>query len=231
VRSMLPNAYTMTRQYLKKRRASAARRQLLRDEWKAQAESLFANYGDDELARFESLDQTVKDMFLEGGLNPALIGITVSDPAYVIDTFDTDNPKVQIALDKMTEHYSEIKKEAEKAGSSVIVLSVPYGFISERDLNNRKKIGFSVLPGMLSSSLPDDAIRKVSEASGLLFLDVTNQFRIKAETDTLFFEYDGHFNAKGHAVFAELLMPLFEECILDKGGMVIQPDECINRTP
>lgn len=219
VRRLFQNSYTVVWKYLNEEAKSTT----LRDTWKEQAENLLASYGKAEKVRFEALDHSVKDLFLSGGLNPALVNLAICDTTYFIYTLDIDNPIVQIALKQITEYYTEIAEEAKNVGSNVLVLSVPYGiYVSNRDLESRKKIGFSVMPEMLTSSLPDDAIRKVSDSSGLPFLNVTNQFRVKGKTDTLFFEYDGHFNAKGHMVFADSMIPLLEKYILGTEGIAIQ---------
>jgi hypothetical protein len=231
-RRVFPNSYAVARKYLKGEANPSTKRRLLRDEWKEQAGNLLVDYGKEEKSRFEVLEHSVKDLFLAGGLNPALVNHAMTNPAYFIDTLDTDNPRVQVALKIMTEYYAEIAEEAKKVGSSVLVLSIPYGiFVSNRDLESRKKIGFSVMPGMLTSSLPDDAIRIVSENNELPFLNVTNQFRVKGKTDILFFEYDGHFNTKGHIVFADSLIPLLEKCVLGAEGIAVQPKKCVNQTP
>jgi len=228
MRYLFPHSRELIKNYNAKSRTE---KKLLRNTWRAQAKKLLSGYEKDQREKFEGLDHDVREMFLNGGLNPALVNIAVTNPRYFIEPLHTDSPDVQLALREMTRHFGEIQKAAQKTGTDVLVLSVPYGiYASERDLESRQRLGFSGFPGMLISSFPDEAIRVVSEKKSLPFFSVMDKFRVKAKTDNLFFEYDGHFNAKGHVVFAELLLSLFERCILSSDGISIKASKCATST-
>lgn len=208
-----PNAYILISSY---RNRAAIRTQPLADIWKTQVNRLIEGFTPQQRSRFESLDKHVKKVFMDGGLNPSLLEISITLPEYFLETFDINNAHVHNLILDMAKYFYEIKQIANKHNSHVIVVPVPYGpYVSHRDFETRQRLGFKLVPEMMTSNSADDAIRLACERSGVQFISVTDGFRKKAANFPLFFELDGHLNSEGHEQFANLLAPLLKNMIDD----------------
>lgn len=197
-------------------------RRPLNDLRRESVKGLVAKMTSEEKLRFERLEPRVKEAFVNGDLNPGLLNIVISDPDYLLKTLDLSKPDVQTLVSEMGRHLSRIKKIADSYGCAVVIVSIPIRVYSnQRDLEFTQRLGFSVLPSMIESKSPDDAIRKASESANLRFYEITDRFRELAGRDRLFFELDGHPNEKGYKAIADLLSPLIEAELSDRKSAVL----------
>lgn len=177
---------------------------ILEDIWKEQAAAMVRDLTDEKKARFAVMGKTVKDMFLQGHLNPGIVSIALADPHYFARTLHPDEPEVQRALRHLQASLEEIRSI--DGNVRVIVISVPLGsYTSQAVLEGRREMGFVTRPEMLDTTVPDDLLRQICSQAHVPFISVTELFRDQAGTSPLYYPYDGHFNARGHAVFAGLL--------------------------
>ncbi len=68
---------------------------------------------------------------------------------------------------------------------------------------------------MLESDAPDRAIEAACQRAGVEFHSVTERFRRACNSRTLYFEFDGHFNPEGQALFGRAVA----EFLLQKGDL------------
>jgi lysophospholipase L1-like esterase len=162
-----------------------------------------------EKARFERLDEEVKQVFLSGGLNPSMIDLSMRRPEYYRCTLDPGSASAAPLILEMAKQLARIKNATSQNHAQVLVVSVPYGiYVSAHAFRSRQRLGFSVSPDMLTTDAADEAIRRASRMAGMPFHDVTREFRQASLQRDFFFELDGHFNPAGHQYFAETLAPL-----------------------
>ena len=186
----------------------------LSDLWKKDAQRLLASMLPPARERYERLDHGIQEAFISGQLNPAMIQIATSRPDYLLSTFDVNSPYTQHLLLEMANQLTRIENAARQSQAEAIVVSVPYGvYVSRTSFNTRQRLGFDVVPEMLTTSAADEPIRRASEIAGISFFDVTDGFRQASLQRDLFFELDGHFNPAGHERFATLLTPTIKEII------------------
>jgi hypothetical protein len=184
------------------------RQQSLSGLWKSEAQAIVETFTPQERARFDGLDEQVKRAFRNGELNPSLIQTSVKLPRYFLDTFRADGPEAQSLVSAVAVSLADIKKVAGQYGCEVIVVSVPLKVYAGReDLESCRRLGFELNDEMAESDSPDRAAEGACRIAGLKFISVTDDFRKAADATHLFYEMDGHFNASGHRVFAELLTP------------------------
>jgi lysophospholipase L1-like esterase len=185
--------------------------------WKKDAQRLLTDMTPTAKARFEKLDHGVQEAFLNGQLNPALINISIRRPDYFLSNMDVNSPNTQRLILEMADQLARIDNAARQNQAKTIVVSVPYGvYVSQNSFKTRQRLGFDVVPDMLTTSAGDEPIRRASEIAGISFYDVTNEFRQASLQRDLFFELDGHFNAAGHERFAALLMPTIQKTMLER---------------
>jgi len=165
-------------------------------------------------ARFDAFDDTVKEAFLAGRLNPYMVDLAMQNARFYCGTLNLDDPWTQTCLERMGHHLARIKRVADSYEAEVLVLSIPDGpYVNAAAVRNIRRVGYEVPDNIVDSDAPDTAIREACGHAGVPFLTVTPAFRQRRDNPGLFFELDGHLTAEGHRLYAESLAPLLLERI------------------
>ncbi|HEY6205518.1 MAG TPA: SGNH/GDSL hydrolase family protein [Chthoniobacterales bacterium] len=176
-------------------------------EWKSEQERILGQFNPEEKKRYEDLDPAVKEAFVHGGLNPALIESAVKHRDAFFQTFDIDDPYVMSLIDAMAKQFERIKKVSDRSRAKMIVVSVPFGvYVNDHVFETWRSYGFHVVPEMLASDSPDRAVYLACEKAGVEFFTATDAFRSHRDAH-FFYTLDGHFNPDGHRFYAEQLTP------------------------
>ena len=184
--------------------------------WKEDADSFISRMNLNQQERFEKLDPQVRESFLKGELNPALVYLSITKPDYWRHTLDPTSTSSRSLIGAMAKELERIKKVARDYSARVVVVSVPYGiYVSAESFKSRQRLGFSVAPEMLTANVEGDAIASASQMAGLRFYDFTSQFRSACVKSDLFFKLDGHFNCEGHRYFSEILFPVIQKALTE----------------
>jgi lysophospholipase L1-like esterase len=200
-------------------RRRAVSRQDVNAEWKSQAERVLQTLTSEERARFDRLDQEVRERFRQGDLNPNLLQGALKRPDYFMETLDTGRPAVRAMISTMSRTLMSIKEVAARNHAEVVVVSIPYKvYASRRDLESSRRLGLDLAPEMVTSNAAGEAVGAACAGAGLRMLDLTEAFRARASDAPLFFELDGHLNPQGHEVFARLLTPALESYLSKSGA-------------
>lgn len=222
--ALIPNTTALLSNSTDKPPRFKSRKLLLEDIWKEQAAEMVHNLAGEKKARFAMMGETVKEMFLLGHLNPGIVSIALSDPNYFARTLQPDDPEVQSALQHLQGSLERIRNIDRNV--RIIVISVPLGsYTSQAVLNGRKDMGFVTRPGMLDTTVPDDLLQRICSQAQVSCISVTEPFRAQARISPLYYQYDGHFNARGHAVFAGLLARALQEHLTPQPGIRLQPGQ------
>ena len=165
------------------------------------------------MERFNKLDSDVKDAFADGDLNPMLIASSVIEPEHHLEAFHPEHEKpgtdLKQALIELSKSFSRIKRVADKYQATVIIVSIPFPFfVSYKGFENMQRIGFVLDKNMLTSRSADKDIMNASREAGLLFFNVTRQFRQNSKNDGFYFELDAHLTPSGHKFYADMLTPI-----------------------
>lgn len=177
----------------------------MRATWQHQARAVLSEELDPHQRRWwEGLDAQIRQMYLQGDLNPALLRFTISHPDLLAFTFDLDDAEVRRAIDTMAAQLVAARESCAAGGAGVLVFSVPAGpYVSRAAQQNLRRLGFVLDETMLASDAPDEAIRRACLKAGVQFHSVTHRFREACRRQTLYYEFDSHFNPAGQALFAE----------------------------
>jgi lysophospholipase L1-like esterase len=179
-----------------------------RRKWRKQAEALLARLKPGERQRFDSLDDSTRERFRAGDMNPDIVGIALRRPDYSSWLLDESSTAVQSKIEVMADRLARIRRLAEAYGARVIVVSIPnWPYVSHSAALRR--IGFVLNGTMLSTDAPDDEARQACREAGIdQFLSVTDEIRRRAAEGTvLYYALDGHFTPEGHEAFADALAP------------------------
>lgn len=209
---LYPNAFRIIRERLAGKPGFKTRNRTLSEIWQEQAKGLADTYAGEEKVRFDNMGAAAKAMFLQGQLNPALVNMAIADPQYFAAPLRKNDSDVDNGWERIRIHLQKIKELA--GDSRVLVLSIPLGtYVSEKILQGRQEMGFTVFPEMLRTDLPDQTLQHICNGMNIPFFNVTAGFRKTSLTGELYYPYDGHFNKQGHRLFVDLLYPSLEKHI------------------
>jgi lysophospholipase L1-like esterase len=176
----------------------------VREVWKGNVRGIEAHLNAEERERYAALNPDVKALFAEGNLNPWDVNAALKCPDYMDFTLHPDREDVRRAVGAMAASLGKIKATADRANARVAVVSVPAGcYTCKKGVESRRRGGFRLGDEALQSDAPDEVIRSAAKEAGVEFQTFLSRFREAAKSRDLYFEFDGHFNAEGHALFAE----------------------------
>ncbi|MEC8425763.1 MAG: hypothetical protein VX000_18390, partial [Myxococcota bacterium] len=104
------------------------------------------------------------------------------------------------------EALAEVRRSVRSRGDSLLVALAPPAFVihPERLASTFEVVGLD--PSLATPDAPRDAVLRELERLGIRTCDLTPALRTAAEAgDALYFTYDGHWTAAGHAVVAAAL--------------------------
>jgi len=175
-----------------------------REQWISMTLWMPDRFTPDELERFNSLDSKVKQMFFDGNINPWEVYFAIKYPDYVTFTLRPERDDVQAAVHSMAGQLARIKQAAESSNARMVVLSVPPGwYFSPRALAAKRRVGYRLDETALRSDAPDDLIQTACQEAEVRFFSLSRRFRELGLGEKWFFDYDGMFDAEGHAIYGE----------------------------
>ena len=204
VRSMFPNLMAMMRPAVVGSGAV-----LQSGEWKKRVADRVANLDPARKAKWDSFDPVLRQMYLDGNLNPGLLEVAMGEPDHLAVTMELQTEIGKALVAEMGKQIARIRRVAEENGARVIVLSIPSRtYVNQFGWDQTKRMGFTVTAEMLTSTAPDDAIRMAAESAGVPCHIFMPEFRREGAQRRLYFEFDGHLDRDGSQLFSELLDPI-----------------------
>lgn len=186
--------------------------------WKHMADDVLQKFSPEQAERFAQLDKRIRTMFHSGELNPYLIQMAVVHPDFLMELSSLDSERTNDLIQRMSNCLKVIKQTGLRCDvQSIAVVSIPYCiYACEKNYKSGLLFGYKLAPTMLSDTNADAAISLACQKAHIPFISVTESFRHFAKKDNLFYAYDGHFNAQGHAVYAKLITPAVIDIITKK---------------
>ncbi len=186
--------------------------------WSANtAKEFYEKMSADEKQKFHNFDEEVKQAFFNGLLNPYMIDLALKNKHIYTLTLNPEDPWIQQCIVNMTKALQIIKSVASQFNARVAVVSIPDGpYVNEVAWNNIQRVGFDVVPEMLTSDAPDRVIQIACEKAGVPCFTVSEAFRQRKQDPHLFFKLDGHLTAEGHKLLAETLAPKLQQWLIEK---------------
>lgn len=166
--------------------------------WLKDANSILLDLDEHQQNKYNAINQSIRNNFEQGLLNPALIYESIHHPNLFSDAIDTTNRLCQNGVQRLHDHLAEIQALSDGQNATAIYISMPnrpYGFPSE--LNALTELGFNV--SSVDSLDPSLVFTKATQ--GLKAPVLLPQLK----GSNLFFRYDGHWNENGNRIFAHEL--------------------------
>jgi lysophospholipase L1-like esterase len=180
----------------------------LKQIWAEQARVTVAELTPSQREQFKRIPEAERASFLAGELNPFWVRLALRHPDYFMLTLELGDPAVTTGVTAMRAHLAGIQQATERIGATCMVVIVPHGvFVSPSAQEAARGLGFAAPTELLTTPAADASIARAAAEARVSAISVTDAFRPHARSQELYFPRDGHFNARGHAVFAELLAP------------------------
>ena len=172
--------------------------------WKKVAQTLiFRNPG-----LLAGLSGPVRQDFVAGKLNPALISRAVADPEFLM--FILDQERMKFAHEVIAKRLERFRQRCSGKDMPVWVVFLPgSSLVAENYLGFKQVLGYRMSPEVAHFPM-DDYLRPVVEQVGFKYESVLNSFRADG-CPGCFYPYDGHLTALGHMRVADYLVPLMAE--------------------
>ncbi len=191
----------------------------IENRWKGMAQEYSNRLTTAQRQKYEALDDTVKQMFLSGNLNPALIHGAIAQPTYYTFSLDSTDHETQAAIEAMSKHIGAIDRYARAHNAKVLVLSIPDGgYVNVTAFEGYRRLGYEMHDNFLRTSAMDDATEEACSRAGVEFVKITEHMRKMSHLDTLFYEFDGHPTQEGYLLMARA----FASILLEKKYLFVK---------
>ncbi|HOQ31258.1 MAG TPA: SGNH/GDSL hydrolase family protein [Candidatus Hydrogenedens sp.] len=181
------------------------------------AKEFYEKMSPEEKQRFDNFDASVKQAFFDGLLNPYMIDLALKNKHIYTLTLNPEDPWILQCIENMAKALQIIKSVANQSNAQIAVVSIPDGpYVNEVAWKNIQRVGFDVVPEMLSSDAPDKVIQIACEKANVPCFTVSDAFRQRKQDPNLFFTLDGHLTAEGHKLLAETLAPKLQRWLTKK---------------
>lgn len=168
-------------------------------------------------ARFDALEPSIQEAFMEGRLNPFMVMSGIRAPGLFVSVSSADERTVQEMSQRVSRYLRVVRHAAERIGASCLAVIIPTGpYVNEHQYRHVQRLGFQVEERMLTSDIPDRIELFACEQAGIPCHSVTEAFRTHRDREDLYFPLDGHFAPAGHRLYADLITPVIQAAIADK---------------
>ena len=171
----------------------------IKKRWLKEAKKLLNEFSENQTTKYQTLPTHIKKSFESGQLNPSMVYESLLHPNLFLEAADTSNSLCKKAIIRLRDHLQEIEKMAQENEAKTIVVSLPnrpYG--SKSEIVPLTELGFNVDGAdTLLGNLPTQLAVSQTEITTIY---------PSIKDDSLFYKYDGHWNAEGNRIFAQELI-------------------------
>lgn len=185
-------------------------------QWQAQAAKIKKSWSKETLQYFEALPDSVQQYFLAGELNPWMLDMNLRYPNWTDSLF---NPSFELEklADIFAANLQEIDSLANAYQTRVFYSSVPL----RAELNQHEKYKMQAVGIDFNREKADEFLRNwqrlLAKRGISVFENSACMAAISAQSSqSLFYDLDGHFNAKGNLAYLNCVYPEIENFILEK---------------
>lgn len=175
----------------------------IRDIWKGMAAKFYEDLDHIERLRFNTLDDTLRQMFLSGNINPGLVDAYVKFPDRVTIFNNPSHPATQYAIAEMKKDIGEMKAVCDKNGAAMVFVNLPINFFNGHQVVRSPSDVLN--PWFETNNKIDSIYASVAQFSRLPYIQLTEYFKALPDKSAYYFKYDGHPNERGYAAIASYI--------------------------
>jgi len=173
--------------------------------WKASANKIIENFTHLQKINFSTLEQSLQKMFINGELNPGLIGFYMNFPDRVAIFNDKNHPATQYASDKMNKDFHEMKSICDRNNSKLMFVNLPVSTFTGHKVFRTTIENSILVPYFENNNGIDEIYQSIAKNNGLSYIELTKHFKDLKDKSNYFFKYDGHPNEKGYEEIAKYI--------------------------
>jgi lysophospholipase L1-like esterase len=183
--------------------------------WKERANAMLSKFTPLQKISYSTYDDTLRRLFENGDLNPALMEYLVELPDRGTIFNDTASGVVKFAKKELQKDLMEMKLFCDSNKIPMHVLNMPTATFAGHKII--RKTGEKQMNEYLASHNEIDPLyRNVCGQLNIPYFEMTTQFADLKEKDKYFFLYDGHPNPKGYGEIAYLIADYLKKTTLKK---------------
>ena len=169
--------------------------------WQSVALDTISNLNGFDKLRYQSIDNTIKDMFETGNLSPGLINeIRLQEKLLIAN--DPYNAATLCAINEMKKDFEQMKIICDKYDAKLIFLNLPLPELTGHNVIRTPAL--DILNNYASKNNRIDSIYKsVALHVNIPYFELTERFKKLSDKSSYFFKYDGHPNENGYAEMAK----------------------------
>lgn len=184
-------------------------------EWKRSASSMMSNLNHLQQLRFNTFDDSLKQMFISGNLNPGLLQYYLDFPDRFYTFNDPRNSATKEAAKLMEKDIEALKNVCRSNNAKLVFLNLP-----EPTLTGHHVTGIfgNILNDYLYSNNHVDSIyASIARQARVPYFEMTDRFKLLTDKHACFYTYDGHPKARGYDEMARAISEyLIKENLLSR---------------
>lgn len=182
----------------------------IKEIWKNQVQEIVAGLDEIQELRYYALEDTVKQLFSTGDLNPGLLNRFISYPEKFAIFNNPNHPATKKAIQQMNKDIQNMVEVNKSNGSPLIfasmplpsttghkIISNPYDQIISQELSQHNQI--------------DSMYRSIARSNRIDYVEFTEHFKNLADKSDYFFKFDSHPNEKGYQEIAKVVGQFLNE--------------------
>ena len=176
----------------------------IRQAWQKEAKYFLGNMTDAQSQRYHALDPATAERFVNAALNIPVVEASIQNPDRFVETVRSEQ-MISDSMATIRSMFSEIRTISEANGAGVIAVSMPHGaYLGGGAAENIRRLGFNIPDVLSQDKSTEDQIFRAATGAHVKFISVLDDFQ-KANPDSLFIPFDGHFNGSGTTLYSQLL--------------------------
>jgi len=175
----------------------------IKENWKRSSNRQIQEFNHLQILRFNTLDETVQNLFKTGNLNPAILYYDINFPDRLAIFNNPNHLATIFALKEMDRDVNEMKNICQENEAELVFINLPDSiFTGHNVVCNSLDILNSYF---LENNNIDLMYKSIASSNELQYIELTERFIELKDKKAYFYTYDGHPNENGYREIAKLI--------------------------
>lgn len=175
----------------------------VQNRWQTQSNTIIRAFDGLSSQRYQTFDDSIRNMFESGNLNPGLLKYYMWFPERCIIFNNPDHEATKFAINKMKEDFLEMLNICNKNHSKLVFLNLPTNVYTGHIVKRNPNIDLIFNDYLYNNNRIDAMYKGIAIDVNIPYFELTDIFKSLEPKDSYFFLYDGHPNEKGYNVIGK----------------------------
>jgi len=172
----------------------------IQTEWETSSATMMEKYSQLQKIRFLALDDSVRNLFRSGNLNPSLVDYYINFPERLVIFNNQNHPATRYSAREMRRDFRGMKDICKNNNAILYFVNLPINYYTGHQVIRTPG---DVLNSYFETHNNIDSIyRSVATECALPYIELTQHFMGLQDKSEYFFRYDGHPNERGYEEIA-----------------------------